>query len=98
MVSSVSVSLSEVNAGTRKSMHCGPLPMRVVFLDQQHQRQHAEANDREDLERIQISLRARLCLHHVVNATQGLMVVVGMAHPRMEQVIREPREPMAHRR
>ena len=45
-----------------------------------------------------LSLSARLCLHQIVHATKGLMVSVGAAHPRIEQVIRKPREPAAHLR
>ena len=71
-------------------MQCGLLRVRVVFLNQQHERQDAEADDREDLERIQISLSARLCLHQVVHATQGLMVSVGTAHTGMEDVFVSP--------
>ena len=49
------------------------LRMRVIFSDQQEERQDAEADNREDLERIEIGLGTRLRLHHKVDAAKSLM-------------------------
>ena len=54
--------------------------------------QHAEANDRENFERVEIGLGARLRLHRKVHAPQGLMARIGSAHARVEQIIGEARE------
>jgi hypothetical protein len=47
--------------------------MRVIFLDQQEERQDTEADNREDLERIEIGCGTHLRLHHKVDAAKSLM-------------------------
>ena len=69
-----------------KSLHRhGFLSARVITLEQRKDWQHAEANDRENFERVEIGLGARLRLYHQVHAPQSLMARIGSAHARVEQ-------------
>jgi len=68
----------------------GFLGVRVVALEQRENRQDAEANDRENFERVEIGRGARLRLHRQVHAAQSLMARVGGAHAGVEQIIGEP--------
>ena len=76
-----------------KSMHRHRfLSARVITLEQREDWQNAEANDRENLERVEIGLGARLRLHRQVHAPQSLMARIGSAHTGVEQIISEPGE------
>ena len=76
-----------------KSVHRGRfLGTRVVALEQRKDGQNAEANDRENLERIEVCPGAGLRLHRQVHPPQSLMARVGCAHARMEQIIGESGE------
>ena len=74
-----------------KSMrhHCF-LRVRVVALEQRENWQDAEANDRENFERVEIGRGARLRLHRQVHPPQSLMARVGGAHASVEQITSEP--------
>ena len=84
--------------GDIKSMNgCRFLGAWIVAFKQRHDRQHAETDNREDFERVEIGLGARLHLHHLVDTPQSLMAGVDSAHAGVERVIGKPGELVAER-